>query len=306
MATPSSSSKVTLLVLGAGWTYQFLQPLLTSEKISHAATTTTGHDDSIAFRFDPDSDDLTQYSTLPEAEFVLITFPLKGRGPSAKLLSMYQKTHDHNSATPTEMSKERGPKWIQLGSTGIYTAPEWNDESSPINETNERAVAEAELIELGGVVLNLAGLYGGARTPRNWLSRVAKTKEQLAEKGALHLIHGKDVARAVIAVIKNELAGAGGRKAAIFGKRWIIADGLSYDWWALAWEWSGESQEEGGAEDDVGKVEEKLKYRRWVRELMDENRIRGLPRAPELLGRKMDSRAFWKAVGLLPERTLAR
>ncbi|RVX72345.1 hypothetical protein B0A52_04550 [Exophiala mesophila] len=300
MANSASSTKVTLLILGAGWTYQFLQPLLSHHKISYAATTTTGHDDTIPFKFDAGSDDPAPYHHLPNAEYILITFPLKGRGPSAKLLSMYQQTHRHSTDATLQPSREGSHRWIQLGSTGIFTSPDWNDESSPIDVKNERGIAEGELIELGGVVLNLAGLYGGGREPKNWIGRVAKTKEQLASKGALHLVHGVDVARAIVAVVSNS------DKDAIFSRRWIIADGMSYDWWALAWEWTGETQEPSADETVPQRSEDKLKYRQWVLDLMEENNVRGLPRTAELLGRKMDSRAFWKAVGLLPERSLPR
>jgi hypothetical protein len=63
-----------------------------------------------------------------------------------------------------------------------------------------RGIAEDELIQLGGCVLNLSGLWGGQRQVRNWIDRVAKTKEQLSEKKSLHVIHGEDVARAIISV----------------------------------------------------------------------------------------------------------
>ena len=300
MATQSDkSSKVTLLILGAGWTYQFLKPQLESQKITYAATTTSGHDKTILFKFDPDSDDLEPFEQLPNADFVLITFPLKTRGPSAKLLSMYHKTHDHSNSG--ESSKERGPKWIQLGSTGIFTHPGWSDDNAPINEEDARGIAETELIELGGCVMNLAGLYGGGREPRNWVGRVAKTKEQLGGKGALHLVHGWDVARGVLGLVKSESETGKGR---LFGKRWIVADCTSYDWWSLAWDWMGESREESRTEESD--AEEKLKYRRWVLELMEENNVKALPRSLDLVGRKLDSRGFWNAIGIIPERTLAR
>ena len=48
-------------------------------------------------------------------------------------------------------------------------------------------------------VLNLAGLYGGERQLRHWLPRVARSKEDAAGKGAVHMIHGRDVSRAIIA-----------------------------------------------------------------------------------------------------------
>ncbi|KEF63070.1 uncharacterized protein A1O9_01046 [Exophiala aquamarina CBS 119918] len=303
----SARPKVTLLILGAGWTYQFLQPVLEAEAITYTATTTSGHDKTIAFRLDPDSDDLEPFKTLPNAEFVLITFPLRGRGLSTKLLSMYHKTHDHTASSV--ISKERDPRWIQLGSTGIYTHPGWSDESSPIDETNDRAIAEMELIELGGCVMNLAGLYGSGRQPKNWVSRVAKTKEQLAGKGALHLIHGRDVARGLVGVIKKSTVDDG--HAQLFGRRWIVADGVSYDWWTLVWNWMGhidsaETKEGGDGEPGEGnQQEEKSRYRRWVLELMDEQNVKALPRDMELLGRKLDSRAFWRAIDIVPEMSLA-
>jgi hypothetical protein len=55
-------------------------------------------------------------------------------------------------------------------------------------------------MSLGGTVLNLSGLWGGARQPKHWLDRVADTKEKLASKQSLHMVHGLDVARSIIAV----------------------------------------------------------------------------------------------------------
>lgn len=255
---------VDLLILGAGWTWQFLEPLLRQEKISYAATTTTGHDGTIPFRFDPESSDEAPYQGLPSATTILITFPLKGAGQSKHLVKLYNSTH----SSPT-------PQWIQLGSTGIFTSPIWNDPWSQYDTTNPRAMAEDELISLGhSCVLDLAGLYGGARDPRNWLSRVAKTKDQLKAKGAVHFIHGADVARAVLASHRSF--------SRIQGQRWIIADLHMYDWWELAVRYGGEE------------------YAEWVGELMTEGAVRALPRDAEKLGRVLDSRAFWKEVGIWP------
>lgn len=255
---------VDLLILGAGWTWQFLEPLLREQNASFAATTTTGRNNTIAFRFDPDSDDGTPYKALPSATTVLITFPLKGAGQSRHLVNLYTATH--SSCTP---------HWIQLGSTGIFTAPAWNDERSEYDKSSPRAIAEDELISLGqSCVLDLAGLYGGARDPRNYLGRVAKTKDELKAKGAVHFVHGADVARAVLAAHRTF--------ARVRGQRWIIADLRTYDWWELAIRWGGED------------------YARWVGELMEEDNVRALPRPVERLGRVLDSRAFWNAVGVWP------
>jgi len=268
---------VSLLILGAGWTGTFLIPLLTSRSISFAATSTTGRDSTIKFQFDPTSSDLEPYRALPHADTILITFPLKGRGPSKLLTDAYAQTHHAGHAA----------RWIQLGSTGIYAAAQWIDRGSPYDASNERAVAEEELLGLGGAVLNLAGLYGGARVPRNWVSRVAKTKEQLKAKQALHMVHGEDVSRAVLAVH--------GRWHRAKGQRWLVTDLHVYDWWDLAWSWSA-PEEQASDEGESGTPP----YRKWVMELLKEEGVKALPRGPETLGRVLDSRSFWQEMGLSP------
>ena len=308
-SSSTSPKKVTLLILGAGWTYQFLEPLLQKQpSFTYAATTSTGHDGTIAFNFDPESDDPEPFRQLPQAEYVLVTFPLKGKGPSKKLVGMYAKTHPQAS-NREEDGRTAATQWIQLGSTGIYTESGWSDNSSPIDPSSHRGIAEEELISLDGCVLNLAGLYGAQRQPGNWISRVAKSKDQLAGKGAVHLIHGVDVARAVIGVVERDKSKDGQTSSgALFGRRWIIADCVSYDWWSLVWDLVGDSKEENSPEDvaEHTEIEERAKYRQWVMELMQEQGVKGLPRSVEALGRKLDAREFWMAVGMLPERTLKR
>jgi hypothetical protein len=165
---------VDLLIVGAGWTSTFLIPLLESYKISYAATTTNGRDNTLTFKFDPESDDLRPYKSLPSAKTVLITFPLTGTGQSKKIVELYRTVHSSNQSSSST------PNWIQLGSTGIFSAPGWNDQTSPYNKENARAIAEDELLHLNicsSTVLNLSGLYDDEkRKPQNWVARVAKTK----------------------------------------------------------------------------------------------------------------------------------
>lgn len=128
---------------------------------------------------------------------MLITFPLRGEHQSTHLYNSYVETHNPDNAPY---------QFVQLGSTGIFTIPNqdlWVTRHSRYDKSNARAIAEDELLQLGGCVLNLSGLWGGARQPRNWIDRVASTKEKLKEKTSLHLIHGHDVARAIVAVHRN-------------------------------------------------------------------------------------------------------
>lgn len=187
-------------------------------------------------------------------------------------MSLYAETHPHT----------RGVNWIQLGSSGIFQIEKqdcWVTRKSRYNHENARATAEDELLKRGGCVLNLAGLWGGERQPRNWVSRVAKTKEDVKGKASVHFVHGVDVARAIIAVLGNWESAR--------GERWLITDMYVYDWWSLILGWAGN-------------FEEGEKYGNWVRELMDEEDIEALPRSMEMLGRCYDTREFWQKFGIVP------
>ncbi|KAJ3504690.1 hypothetical protein NLJ89_g7802 [Agrocybe chaxingu] len=61
----------------------------------------------------------------------------------------------------------------------------WYDPRSPYTPT-PRAEEEAALLALSPTapttVLNLAGLWGGSRSPKNWVAKVAPSKEALRAK----------------------------------------------------------------------------------------------------------------------------
>jgi hypothetical protein len=118
---------------------------------------------------------------------------------------------------------------------------------------------------------------------------VAKTKADVKGKRSLHLVHGMDVARGVLAVVEcEEEAWEKNGK----GQRWMLTDGFVYDWWALlaGWAEEGEGRKEGEVSEQA----------RWVAELMEEDGVRALPRSMERLERCYDSREFWRAWGVVP------
>lgn len=307
---PSTQEEVDILILGAGWTSTFLIPYIKAHtKLTYASTTRNGGGefDSIPFTFDPNSFDSAAYDRLPLAKCILITFPIKDIGASRALLLNYSKTHG-----PSE--KTSGVNVIQLGSTGIFDGgptldattnsekPKrsgiYIDRHSPYDRTNIRARSEDELLELNHTtlesitfyttVMNLCGLYGKERSIRNYVSKVAPSKEILSTKSSIHMIHGLDVSRALIAVL-NQFEKSK-------GERWILTDQRVYDWWDLASAW-GESCLAGrNTEVTLGS------QAKWVQELMEEGQIKVLPRSPEQLGRVLDSTEFWKTFGISPVR----
>ncbi|KAF2799306.1 hypothetical protein K505DRAFT_321202 [Melanomma pulvis-pyrius CBS 109.77] len=268
---------VDILILGAGWTSTFLIPQLETESITHAATTTTGRDGTIPFKFDPESSNEEPYKQLPSARTVLITFPLKGSGPSKHITTLYRSTHGEEN------------HWIQLGTSGIFNQDsEWSTEDSPYDKSDVRAIAEDELREcVGGCVLNLSGLYGGVRKPRMWIPRLAKSKDDVRRRKAVHFVHGEDVARAIIATHGNFTP----------GKRWVLADLRVYDWYDLIMSFSAMTGDEG---EGVEEAEQRLLFGKWVGELMIEEGVKALPRELSMLGRKLDSRGFWREMGIWP------
>ena len=101
------------------------------------------------------------------------------------------------------------------------------------------------------------------------------------------MVHGTDVARALLAVHADFARAA--------GQRFILTDTRVYDWWDLAAAW-GENGIAGPGHAPEGPQPA------WVRELMDEEGVRALPRDTGRLGRLMDGRDFWRVFGLSPAR----
>jgi hypothetical protein len=115
------------------------------------------------------------------------------------------------------------------------------------------------------------------------------------------MVHGLDVARAILAV-HAEFSKAQ-------GQRWIVTDGRVYDWWDLASAWGTSyvphsddlprNQSSNAAFNSEG-VEDRGPHAGWVGELMEEFGVRALPRNVEALGRAFDSRDFWSTFELSP------
>ena len=113
MSAQLPPATVDLLILGAGWTSKFLFPLCATRGVSYAATSRSGRDDTIKFEFDPASDNAEPFKALPQAQTVLITFPIYLSGASARLVKLYQQTHAEGRA-------KAKTAFVQLGSTGIW------------------------------------------------------------------------------------------------------------------------------------------------------------------------------------------
>lgn len=50
---------------------------------------------------------------------------------------------------------------------------------------------------------------------RRYVSRIAGTKDQLRNKGSIHMMHGVDVARAILATSTAS-------KQKVYGQRWLL------------------------------------------------------------------------------------
>jgi len=88
------------------------------------------------------------------------------------------------------------PRVIVVGTTSAFVAGDEVTDSSPVDPTNPRALAEEELRSRGAAVLHAAGIYGPGRNPLDWVRRGLVTN---AGK-LVNLVHVDDLARACLFV----------------------------------------------------------------------------------------------------------
>jgi nucleoside-diphosphate-sugar epimerase len=209
-------SSVSVLLLGSGWTSQFLLPVLKSKSISYAYTKRAASSiDANVIPFEVIKEgrqDISSFEALPTAELVVVVFPLSSNTIVDDIISSYEK------------AKACQPAWLALGSTGAWSKGVISS-SHPLVEGNARAASETHLLSLNSkerptAVLNLAGLYGGVRNPAKFAKKVADSIEKLEHKTSLHLVHGNDVAHAIVGMW--EALGDPQQKEKLWGKRWIV------------------------------------------------------------------------------------
>jgi hypothetical protein len=261
-------SLCSILVLGLGWTGEYVAAECKNQQIDCAFTTTTGRNGSIKFSFEPRVD--LDYSMLPMAELILITFPFTTLDSPELFLNGYRAQHGIS------------PQILLLGSTRAFGSDQqlWADERGPIDSTDPRIQIENRLLMHGGSVFNLCGLYGGRRKVSNIVKLMAKSKEYLQTKKSVHFIHGADIARLVLRMHVLGLFAA--------GQRFIVTDLRVYDTWQLVMDYDYEG--------DLTSM---------VVELMKESNVRALPRPLETLKRALDSRSIWDHLQMRPKWSIA-
>ncbi|PWN51200.1 hypothetical protein IE53DRAFT_314344 [Violaceomyces palustris] len=316
-AKPSSSveaAQVDILLLGSGWTSSFLLPIAGQRGFSTAFTTRDGRDGSLRFNFDPDSDSLEPFKVLPEASTVVVIFPLYDPRAIERLVKGYESTRSDEG-----LERQKRSNWILLGSTGIWDGgptlsaslahshSPWINRNTPLPDNPPpRAITEQAFLALSKSdnnlsarpfhvsVLNLCGLWGHGRSPRRFVSVVASSKEALRNLSGVCLVHGRDVARAIIAMHENYDRAD--------GERWILTNGRNYDWWDLASRW-GDAGEQGRDHPPTGPQP------KWVSELIQETHecaescraVLGLPRSVEQMGSGLEGMDFWTTFDLTPD-----
>jgi hypothetical protein len=141
------TESLQVLILGLGWTGQFLQELFIDQNVPYAATTRDGRNGTIQWTLTP----TPNVSVLPLAQTVLVTFPVLSADTIRQLMDSY--------------TAEKGPtNWILLSSTRIYSADP-SDRHTPPDASKDtgRLPAENEVIKNKGTVLHLSGLWGDQR-----------------------------------------------------------------------------------------------------------------------------------------------
>ncbi|KAJ2815515.1 hypothetical protein IWW50_006801, partial [Coemansia erecta] len=257
----------------------YLTDLLAQNNVTHAATTTDGRDNTIGWRFPSTTDTPLDLDALPQASTIVVTFPLQGRQAAERLI----RSFTGRSTSPIH--------WIYLGSTRAFkqqsSTPSTRFTEPDVLAGGPRLEAEECVIrEHRGCVLNLAGLWGGARVPDKW-SRFYTTKERVRgrlDDRSLHLIHGADAARAVYAVIQSKGEG-----------RWLVSDMGVYDMLVILM----------GDERVRGFLGELLREEQEVQSLLGATEVSNVQLDHAQVVKRIDSSHFWTQFGIQPQHLYA-
>ncbi len=153
-------------------------------------------------------------ATLPAADVVVMTAS-SGRGG----VDAYRRVYVE--AGRRLLDTQRGARFVFAGSTSVYpqTDGSWVDETSPAEPERETGrllrEAEAQILDAGGTVLRLAGLYGPRRSVllQNFLLGqsaidVPPDQREAAPDGRwINQLHGDDAAAALFHVVAGDLRG---------------------------------------------------------------------------------------------------
>lgn len=149
------SSTLPILILGLGWTGQFLVDLLDTLHIPFAATTRDGRNGTIQWVLPQESSCSSMdidVALFPAASTILVTFPIIHASCMKLLIDAYESKHG-----PTQ--------WILLSSTRPFngTPSDRHGPMDPSKDKSGRMAAETVILEHGGTVLHLSGLWGAQR-----------------------------------------------------------------------------------------------------------------------------------------------
>ncbi|KAJ1856820.1 hypothetical protein GGH12_002766 [Coemansia sp. RSA 1822] len=265
--------QVKVLILGHGFVGEYLAELLAKNCVSYAATTRNGRNATIKWQFS--STDTADFSALPAASFVVVMFPVNGSTDVDHLCRGY--TTYHQALHPNY----KQPRWIFLGSTRAFTQIPSTKFTPPDTNGGPRMDAETHAIDkYNACVLNLVGLWGGARCPRGWARFY--TKDRLRSRlndRSLHLVHGADVARAILEVVRD----------GTINGRWLVSDQRVYDMLQIV-----------VCDGRVRGLLSELLEDKDVQAILRATRVEDVELGPKYVTRRIDSSHFWDRAGIQP------
>jgi hypothetical protein len=171
-----SMKKVDTLILGSGYTGQFLKKyILQINPNEIIKETSRSNEDKIKFNLE----DPKTWDNLPKAQKTFWTFP-------ATPLSHVERFYN-------QFGKDLG-KIIVIGSTSAFSAiknDEVINEDSKLNLEMNRVAGEEFLRSQGAISVYSSGIYGPQRSPVDWVrkSYVGKSKKRI------NLIHVEDLSQ---------------------------------------------------------------------------------------------------------------
>ncbi|KAJ1916985.1 hypothetical protein H4219_003456 [Mycoemilia scoparia] len=215
---------IELLILGQGFIGKYVSEYCSQKGTSFESTTRDGRDNTVKWALPENDQKELCVDELPIATSILITFPVKDPVLLDHFVSEYTKHCSVQDPQEQQQQQQQEIQWIYLGSTRGFTQIPSNHKTIPDKKADLQRLQSEEMLmtKHNGCVLNLAGLWGGQREPKNWAQRF-KTADSIRRRisnRTLHLVHGQDVAQAIVDHLIPSFTP---------NKRWLLSDGRVYD-----------------------------------------------------------------------------
>lgn len=185
------------------------------------------------------------YHNIPSNTQIIWTFPAQ---PLDKVKKFYEIIESKKSVIRIVLSTTS----VYAEKTGVIT------ENSPLDFSSERLKGELFLFEKNSIILHLAGIWGGSKSPFDWLNKnLIKNSNK-----TVNLIHVDDIVNIIYYLLKLNIS----------KERFNLSDGFLY-WWKDLWSYGVSKNLVNVSLPTEGKIEQRYISNDKIKAILSEKYI---------------------------------